>query len=96
MVSIRSLNGQPLAALGTTTGQDGTSTLGGHAGAEAVSLSTLALVGLIRTLHNDNLLGDINVNQIESSPKIVGFREPVCQLHTRNAKSTQKRIAAGR
>ncbi len=51
------LDGQPLAALGATTGQNGATTLGGHARAEAVGLGTLALVRLIRTLHGDILLG---------------------------------------
>ena len=59
MVSIRSLDGQPLAALGTTTGQNGTAALGSHAGTEAMGLGALALVGLIRTLHNDNLQKEI-------------------------------------
>ena len=59
MVSIRSLDGQPLAALGTTTGQNGAAALGGHAGTEAVGLGALALVRLVRTLHNDNLLKEI-------------------------------------
>ena len=45
------LDSEPLATLGTTTGEDGAATLGGHAGAEAVSGSTLPLVGLVRTLH---------------------------------------------
>ena len=91
MVSMRRLDGQPLAALGTTTGQNGAAALGGHTGTEAVGLCALALVRLVRTLHNFNLLGDINVNQTESSYKMVEFRVGACQLHTGNAKSTQKR-----
>ena len=53
------LDGQPLAALGATTRDDVTAALGGHAGAEAVGLSALALVRLVRTLHNDNLQKEI-------------------------------------
>ena len=45
------LHGQALAALRTTTGQDGAAALGGHAGTEAVGGGALALVGLIGTLH---------------------------------------------
>lgn len=50
------LDGEALAALGTTTGKDGTTTLGRHTGAEAMGLGALALVRLIRTLHDANLL----------------------------------------
>lgn len=46
------LDGEALATLGTTTGQDGTAALGGHAGAEPVSGGALALVRLVRTLHS--------------------------------------------
>lgn len=42
---------QPLATLGTTTGEDGAATLGCHTGTEAMALGPLALVGLISTLH---------------------------------------------
>ena len=45
------LHAETLATLGTTTGQNSTAALGGHAGAEAVGLGALALVRLIRTLH---------------------------------------------
>ena len=65
MVSIRSLNGQPLAALGTTTRDNIAAALGGHASTEAVSLCALALIGLVRTLHNVNLLRDSNVNLVK-------------------------------
>ena len=44
-------DGQPLAALGATTGEDGTTALGGHTGTEAVALGPLALVRLVSTLH---------------------------------------------
>lgn len=47
------LDGQPLATLGTTTGEDLTAALGSHTGAEAVALCALALVRLIRTLHGN-------------------------------------------
>ena len=46
-----SLDSEPLATLGTTTGENGAAPLGSHAGTEAVGGSTLPLVGLIRTLH---------------------------------------------
>ena len=52
----RILDGELLATLGTTTGQDLAAALGGHAGAEAVGLDALELVGLIRTLHDSNPL----------------------------------------
>lgn len=51
---------EPLAALGTTTGEHGTAALGGHTRAEAVALGTLALVRLIRTLHCNPSLGTNN------------------------------------
>ena len=51
------LDGQPLATLCATTREDGAAALGGHAGTEAVGLGALALVGLVRTLHDDTLLG---------------------------------------
>ena len=44
-------DGQPLAALSTTTGENLATTLGGHAGAEAMALCALPLVGLVRALH---------------------------------------------
>ena len=50
-------NREPLAALGTTTGEDGAAALGGHTRAEAVALGTLALVRLVRTLHCNPSLG---------------------------------------
>ena len=46
------LDGEALAALGATTGQDGAAALGGHAGTEPVRGGALALVRLIRTLHS--------------------------------------------
>ena len=48
---VTSLDGEALAALGTTTGENVTTTLGGHAGTEAVGRRALPLVRLIRTLH---------------------------------------------
>ena len=50
-------DGQPLATLGATTGEDGTAALGGHTGTEAVALGPLALVRLVSTLHFEFLLG---------------------------------------
>ena len=46
-------DGQALAALGATTGENLTAVLRGHAGKEAVALGTLPLIGLVRTLHGD-------------------------------------------
>ena len=46
--------GQALAALGTTLGQDATSTDGGHARAKAVAAGANELAGLIGTLHGSN------------------------------------------
>ena len=51
MVSIRSLDGELLAALGAAAGKDGAATLGGHTSAEAMGLGALELVRLVRTLH---------------------------------------------
>ena len=48
--------GEGLAALGATTGEHGTTTLGGHTGTEAMGLGTLTLIRLIRTLHLKFLL----------------------------------------
>ena len=48
-------HGQTLAALGATCGQDGTTTLGSHAGTETVALGALALIRLISALHIDSL-----------------------------------------
>ena len=47
----KKLDSEPLAALSATTGEDGTATLGRHAGTEAVALGALALVRLVGTLH---------------------------------------------
>ena len=49
-------DGELLAALGTAASEHGTAALGGHTGAEAVGLGTLALIRLIRTLHLKFLL----------------------------------------
>ena len=46
------LHGETLATLSATAGENGTATLGGHTGAEAVGLGALALVRLVRTLHD--------------------------------------------
>ena len=45
------LDGQALATLCAATSEYGTAALGGHTSTETVSLSTLALVRLIRALH---------------------------------------------
>ena len=63
------LDGQLLATLGTTTGEDGAAALGGHASTEAVSLGTLALVGLIRTLHDESLLGVVKLQRNRVKPQ---------------------------
>ena len=42
------LDSETLAALGTTTGEHGTTTLSGHTGTEAMGLGTLTLIRLIR------------------------------------------------
>jgi hypothetical protein len=47
----KSLDGEALATLGATTGENETATLGSHAGTEAVALGALPLVGLVGTLH---------------------------------------------
>ena len=47
-------DGEALATLGATTGENGTAALGGHTGAEAVGLGALALVRLVGTLHGYN------------------------------------------
>lgn len=47
------LDGKALAALGATASENGAAALGGHTSTEAVGLSALALVRLIRTLHDD-------------------------------------------
>ena len=52
-------HGELLAALGATAGEDLAAVLGGHAGTEAVGLDTLPLVGLIRALHSELLLAEI-------------------------------------
>ena len=46
------LDGETLATLGTTTGQDGAAALGGHAGTEPVGGGALALVRLVGALHS--------------------------------------------
>ena len=48
------LHAQTLATLGTTTSENRAAALGGHTGAETVRLSALALVRLIRALHDVN------------------------------------------
>lgn len=73
------LDGKTLATLGTAAGKDGAAVPCCHAGAEAVGLCALPLVGLIRALHDEILL-DVNVEPIASSPKIVGVRSLKCQF----------------
>ena len=51
-IGISLLDGEALAAIGTTTGQYEATSLGGHAGTEAVGGGALALGGLVRTLHS--------------------------------------------
>lgn len=51
------LDSELLATLGATTCENGAAALGCHAGAEAMGLCALPLVGLIRTLHLQTLLG---------------------------------------
>ena len=51
-----SLDGETLAPLSTTGSEDSATTLGGHAGTEAVALGALPLIGLVRTLHWETLL----------------------------------------
>ncbi len=50
------LHAEALAALCTTRREHGTTALGGHTGTEAVALSALARIRLIRTFHNQNPL----------------------------------------
>ena len=45
------LDGETLATLCATAGQDGASALGGHTSTEAMALRTLASVRLISALH---------------------------------------------
>ena len=45
------LDSETLAALGTTTGEHGTTTLSGHTGTEAMALGALAFVRLIGAFH---------------------------------------------
>jgi hypothetical protein len=73
------LDGKTLATLGTAAGKDGAAVPGCHAGAEAVGLCALPLVGLIRALHDEILL-DVNVEPMASSPKIVGVGSLKCQF----------------
>ena len=51
------LHTQTLATLGTACGQNSATTLGRHAGAEAVALRTLTVVRLISTFHVSTLPG---------------------------------------
>ena len=55
MVFTAILDGEALAALGTTTSQHGTTALGGHASAEPVALRAFASVRLISAFHNHYL-----------------------------------------
>ena len=54
-------DGELLAALGTTTCENLTAALCRHPGTEAVALSALPLVGLIRTLHLESSWDNTNV-----------------------------------
>ena len=45
------LDGEALATLGATAGENGTTALGCHTGTETMGLGALTLVRLIRTLH---------------------------------------------
>lgn len=45
------LNAEALAPLGATRGKNGTATLGGHTGTEAMGLGTLPSIRLVCTLH---------------------------------------------
>ena len=51
----RILDGEALAALGTTSSQHCTSPLGGHAGTESMAFSALARVGLVSAFHTFTL-----------------------------------------
>lgn len=73
------LDGKTLATLGAAARKDGAAVLGCHASTEAVGLCALPLVGLIRALHDEILL-DVNVEPIASSPKIVGVIALKCQF----------------
>ena len=59
------LDGELLAPLGTTTRQDVTAALGGHASTKAMALGPLPLVGLICTLHIKFLLKPINAAKLQ-------------------------------
>lgn len=62
------LNGEPLAALGTTARQHGAAPLGGHTLAESMCGGALALIRLIRTLHSYS--SPLGVNSIvRNKPK---------------------------
>ena len=53
--------GQNLAALGTTAGENLAAVGSSHSLAEAMNLGTVALGGLIGTLHSVHLLFHVNV-----------------------------------
>jgi hypothetical protein len=61
-----------MAALGATAGEDIAAAAGGHAGAEAVLVDTLAVVGLVGTLHEvilEKLVGAASIAFADSKFK---------------------------
>ena len=52
--NLRRLDGETLAPLGTTAGENGTTALGGHTGTETMALCALTSVRLICALHLAN------------------------------------------
>ena len=71
------LHGQTLAALSTTTGQNGTTAFSGHTSAKAVGRSTLMLIRLVSALHGFSLSFFIKSN----SGKIVRREYIVKEYH---------------
>ena len=73
------LDGEALAALGTTASEHSAAALGGHTGAETVGLGTLALIRLVRTLHDFYPPACLNKQISRVSFKIVGKTAQECQ-----------------
>ncbi len=90
------LDGELLAALGTTTGENLASSLGGHTSTETVGLCALALVGLIRTLHSYSSQLGMNFLFRALSPKIVKAHGLTCQFILKRSVKNRLQNARGR
>ena len=82
------LHAEALASLGATSRQHSTAALGGHAGTEAVNLSTLAGVRLVRAFHW-LILSYVSEQLLDCIASGFGVKDPK-PLHHRFCTSTAR------